>query len=112
MGLTFKALKYSLLAISNILINSNSEYIFNRKTELIEILSENSSFENDPQMNLRYLYLLYHAIEKSQNRDIVHQQALSPIISFLLNNIHKFRNILESKDSYFFPIPKLNKTTN
>ena len=30
------------------------------------------------------------------------------MIDNILNNIYKFRNILDSKESYFIEIPKLN----
>ena len=42
-----KSMKYSLIAITNILIKTSSEYVFNRKVNLVKLLIDNSSFEQD-----------------------------------------------------------------
>ena len=74
MGLSDKAHKYCLLAITNILIKTNSEHIFTNfstrgfthnqpKRLLLEVLMDCSSFEMDPQMNLRFLTLVRIALK-------------------------------------------------
>ena len=51
-GLKFKAHKYCLLAMTNILIKTNCEYIFTRKHKLMPldelIQNDRSNFESDP----------------------------------------------------------------
>lgn len=67
-GLKFKAHKYCLLAMTNILLKTNCEYIFARKHKLVPleelILNDRTSFEKDPQMNLRFLTLINMAFQK------------------------------------------------
>ena len=62
--LQVKALKYSIMAITNILIQTNKDLIFYRKLSILSILQENCKFEVDPQMNLRLLYLLNISLSK------------------------------------------------
>lgn len=64
--LQVKALKYSIMAITNILIQTNKDLIFYRKLSILSILQENCKFEVDPQMNLRLLYLLNISLSKQQ----------------------------------------------
>lgn len=61
-----KALKYSIMAITNILIQTNKDLIFYKKLSILSILQENCKFEVDPQMNLRLLYLLNISLGKQQ----------------------------------------------
>ena len=67
-GLQYKAHKYCLLAMTNILMKTNCEYIFTRKHKLVPldelIMNERTNFENDPQMNLRFLTLIIIAFKK------------------------------------------------
>ena len=63
-------MKYSLIAITNILIKTSSEYVFNRKVNLVQLLIESSSFEQDSQLNLRFLYLLYISLDKNIGKDV------------------------------------------
>ena len=64
--LQVKALKYSIMAITNILIQTHKDLIFYRKLSILSILQENCKFEVDPQMNLRLLYLLNISLSKQQ----------------------------------------------
>lgn len=57
-------------------------------------------------MSLRVVYLIYHAIKKGTGRDVVPNQYLEHLINYLMSAIYKMRNILESKDSFFYDIPK------
>jgi hypothetical protein len=57
-------------------------------------------------MHLRFCYLIYCALTKASERELVPQEKLKPLIDFLLTNIHKFRIILDCKDSYAIDIPK------
>jgi hypothetical protein len=50
--------------------------------------------------------LVYCALSKAAERELVPQEKLKPLIDFLLTNIHKFRIILDCKDSYAIDIPK------
>ena len=59
-----KALKYSIMAITNILIKTDKDLIFYKKLSILPILQENCNFEKDPQMNLRLLYLLNISLGK------------------------------------------------
>lgn len=43
-----KALKYSIMAITNILILTNRDLIFFKKLNILGILQENCKFEVDP----------------------------------------------------------------
>jgi len=61
-------------------------------------------------MNLRFLYLLYLSLDKNGRTDIIPHNYLSPIINALLGNIHKFRNILDSKESYYFKVPSFKNS--
>ena len=65
-----KSTKYSLIAITNILIKTNAEYIFNRRLSLAQIMIDYSNFEADSQLNLRFLYLLYISLDKNIGKDI------------------------------------------
>lgn len=115
-GLKFKTHKYCLLAMTNILIKTGCEYIFTRKHKLVPldelILNDRTNFERDPQMNLRFLTLINIAFKKeSQSQDRQEQtfdeKKLKDLIDNILNNIYKFRNILESRESYFIEVPQL-----
>lgn len=150
-----KALKYSIMAITNILIQTNKDLIFYRKLNILSVLQENCKFEVDPQMNLRLLYLLNISLSKkqilapvklqmSQNEmniqpegdqdakveDQTPNQVLTPnggkneinqqykeiqslatisLVNFLLENIFKFKSIIQIKDqSFYVEIPKFN----
>lgn len=59
-----KALKYSIMAITNILFKTEKDLIFYKKLSILSILQENCKFEVDPQMNLRLLYLLNISLGK------------------------------------------------
>lgn len=98
------------MAITNILIQSNCDLIFTRKVNLLQVIVDNSGFDNDSQMNLRFLYLLYLSLDKNGRTDIIPHNYLSPIINALLGNIHKFRNILDSKESYYFRVPSFKNS--
>ena len=93
--------------MTKILIKSPKDLLFTRKLGILQILIENSSFEKDPQLNLRFLYLLYRAFRGKKAFDSLPQQSVTMLVNFLLSNINKFRSILESKESYFIEIPKL-----
>lgn len=61
-----KTLKYSIMAITNILIQTNkNDLIFFKKLSILSILQEHCKFELDAQMNLRFLYLLNMSLCKS-----------------------------------------------
>ena len=62
-GLTINAFKYSMLAMTNVLIKCKSELVFTKKASFLQVLLENAQFEMDPQMSLRVLYLVYDAIK-------------------------------------------------
>lgn len=106
-----------MLAFTNILIKTNCKYIFTRKHKLMPfdemILNERSNFENDPQMNLRFLTLINISFERDQvqSQDRAEhkfeEDKLKELIDNILDNINKFRNILDSKETYFFEIPAL-----
>ena len=70
-GLQFKAHKYCLLAMTNILMKTNCDYIFTRKHKLVPldelIMNNRTCFEKDPQMNLRFLLLINIAFKKDSN---------------------------------------------
>ena len=70
---------------------------------------ENSNFDVDSQLNLRFLYLLYMALDKQNGKEIVSSTVMN-LVQFLLGNIHKFKNVLLMKESYAFEIPMGNKT--
>jgi len=57
-------------------------------------------------MHLRFIYIVYLALKKQTDKDMFSNDLLKPLISFLLTNIHKFRIILDSKESYYISIPK------
>lgn len=63
-----KALKYSIMAITNILIQTEKDLILYKKLSILSILQENCKFEVDPQMNLRLLYLLNISLGKQHQR--------------------------------------------
>lgn len=84
MGLSHKAGKYCLLAITNILIKTGSEHIFTNslastryptpsqpKRLLLEVLMDCSSFEKDPQMNLRFLTLVRMALKQNTPQSLL-----------------------------------------
>jgi len=104
-GLAAKTVKYSLMAISNLLIKTKPGIIFTNQDSLLELLTEHSTFEQDNQMHLRFVYLVYLALMQCQDRESVPHDKLKPLIDFLLANIHKFRIILDCKESYYYPIP-------
>ena len=119
LGLNYKARKYCLLAITNILMKSSSEHIFiprfshqNQKKLLLEVLMDNSYFQQDPQMNLRFLTLVRLALKQTKQND-KHRSSknedttLEKLIEFITDNIYQFRNILEAKESYYYEIPAI-----
>ena len=62
-------------------------------------------------MNLRFLSLIAFApegIDSKEDKDVVDKDYYKPLIESLLNNIYKFRNILESKEGYHIKIPKID----
>jgi hypothetical protein len=61
-GLAAKTVKYSLMAISNLLIKTKPGIIFTNQDSLLELLTEHSTFEQDNQMHLRFVYLVYLAL--------------------------------------------------
>lgn len=74
---------------------------------------EESNFEKDPQMNLRFLALVRIALEQNQPNEKLrnhdnHDETLRKLIEFITDNIHKFRNILENKETYFYEIPPVS----
>eukprot|EP00347_Sterkiella_histriomuscorum_P023636 403333912 len=99
-----KSTKYSLIAITNILIKTNPEYIFNRRLSLAQLLIDYSGFDLDSQMNLRFLYLLYISIDKNVGKDL-QPNTIQSLTSFLLTNLHKYSSVLHMKESYFYDIP-------
>lgn len=57
-------------------------------------------------MNLRFLTLINIAFKKESQKEDRQEQTfeekkLKDLIDNILNNIYKFRNILDSKESYF-----------
>jgi hypothetical protein len=62
-GLTINAFRYSMLAMTNVLIKCKSELVFTKKASFLQVLLENAQFEMDPQMSLRVLYLVLDAIK-------------------------------------------------
>jgi hypothetical protein len=64
-----KALKYSIMAMTNILFKAEKDLIFYKKLSILSILQENCKFEVDPQMNLRLLYLLNISLQKQYYQD-------------------------------------------
>ncbi len=57
-------------------------------------------------MNLRLLYLLYISLNKVNGKDL---GISTELIKFLMDNIHKFRTILQMKESYVYEIPAVKK---
>ena len=94
------------MAMTNVLIKTKPSIIFSSTDNLLQLLTEYSIFEQDNQMHLRFIYLVYLALSKAAERELVPQEKLQPLIDFLLTNIHKFRIILDCKDSYAVDIPK------
>jgi hypothetical protein len=156
-----KSLKYSIMAITNILIQTDkNDLIFFRKLSILSILQDHCKFEQDPQMNLRFLYLLNISLSRQKqalkqnnkistslmttdpnkenqidsltedqnakqgdnhnqksgigeinqaNKEIQYQATVS-LINFLLENIFKFKSIIQIKDhSFHIEIPKVNE---
>jgi hypothetical protein len=55
------------MAITNILIQTDkNDLIFFRKLSILSILQEHCKFEHDPQMNLRFLYLLNISLSRQK----------------------------------------------
>jgi len=65
-----KALKYSLIAVTNIVLKTNPEFIFSKKVNLVQLLLENANFESDSQLNLRFLYLLYISLDRNNGKEL------------------------------------------
>jgi hypothetical protein len=61
-GLISKTVKYSLMAMTNVLIKTKPSIIFSSTDNLLQLLTEYSIFEQDNQMHLRFLYLVYLAL--------------------------------------------------
>ena len=62
-----KTLKYSIMAITNILIKTDkTDLIFFRKLSILQVLQEHCQFEHNPQMNLRFVYLIYISLSKQK----------------------------------------------
>ena len=95
--------------MTNVLMKTNCDYIFSQKHKLIPLdelmVNDRSCFESDPQMNLRFLTLINIAFKKSpQESD---DNKMVELVEYILMNIFKFRNILDSKKSYFYDVPSL-----
>ena len=73
------------------------------------MVMDHSSFSVDPQLNLRFLNLVATALQSYTN-DKLKALDMSDLISFIIDkNIYGFRNILESKESFFIQIPDFSQ---
>ena len=69
------ARKFCLLAMTNILLKTNSRHFFelstrNNQRRMHEVIMKFSSFEHDPQMNLRFLTLTLAALEQGSDEKL------------------------------------------
>lgn len=101
--LSRKTHKYCLIAMTNIMIRYDPHLIFEPKISAsngdLKLIMTGGSFESDPQVHLRILYILYNVVDikpaTSETSEI--------IIDFLMN-IYNFRYVLTMDEDYNFPI--------
>ena len=62
-------------------------------------------------MNLRFLTLVMIALESLSFEKLKTLDVMSDLITFIIDkNINGFRNILESKESFFIQIPDVSQS--
>ena len=89
--------------MTNIIIRYDPQLIFDQKISPtngdLKLIMNGASFESDPQIHLRLLYILFNVVEiKPSNVET------SEIIIDFLMNIYNFRYVLTMDDSYDFLI--------
>jgi hypothetical protein len=99
-----------MIAMTNILIRYNPKIIFDSKISSVngdlKLIIDRATFEIDPQIHLRLLYILYNVMD-TNNPPSTETSAM--IIDFLLMNIFKFKSVLTMDSEYEFPIQTLKK---
>ena len=101
--LSRKTHKYCLIAITNIIIRYDPQLIFEPKISAangdLKLIMTGASFESDPQVHLRILYILYNVVDIKPST----AETSEIIIEFLMN-IYNFRYVLTMDEDYNFPI--------
>jgi len=92
--------------MTNIIIRYDPQLIFDPKISSgngdLKLIMNGASFESDPQIHLRILYILYNIVEIKPST----LETSEIIIDFLMN-IYNFRYVLTMDDEYNFPIQPL-----
>ena len=101
--LSRKTHKYCLLAMTKIIIRYDPQLIFDPKIIAsngdLKLILNGASFEQDPQIHLRLLYILYNISEIKPSTP----ETSEIVIEFLMN-IYNFRYVLTMEDDYHYLI--------
>ena len=96
--------------MTNIMIRYDPQLIFEQKitnsNNDLKLIMDGASFESDPQIHLRILYILYNVFDIKPSTT----ETSEIIIEFLMN-IYNFRYVLTMDEGYNFPIQPCNIAT-